>query len=120
MIPYYRKDVEEGRLDRDKAVELIENFFILLSMVERMRSWDDTAYFRGKPIFQNLTTGGIDPETGEDATNELSYMIMDCIANTRTLQPSHYVRWHKNTPLKFKQKIAETIRLGTRIPGCGE
>ena len=116
MIPFYRKDVAEGRLDRDRAVELIENFFVLLSMVERMRSWDDTAYFRGKPIFQNLTTGGIDPETGEDATNELSYMVMDCIANTRTLQPSHYVRWHKNTPLEFKQKIAETVRLGTGFP----
>lgn len=116
MYPYYIKDVEEGRLNRDQAVELIENFFVILSTVERMRSWDDTAYFRGKPIFQNLTTGGIDPETGEDATNELSYMIMDCIANTRTLQPSHYVRWHKNTPEKFKMKIAETIRLGTGFP----
>lgn len=116
MIPYYRKDVEEGRLTRESAVELIQNFFVLLSTVERMRSWDDTAYFRGKPIFQNLTTGGIDPETGEDATNELSYIIMDCIANTRTLQPSHYVRWHKKTPEEFKLKIAETIRLGTGFP----
>ena len=43
-------------------------------------------------------------------------MIMDCIANARTLQPSHYVRWHKNTPLDFKLKIAETIRLGTGYP----
>ncbi len=116
MISYYRNDLEHGILTKESAEELIENFFVLLSTVERMRSWDDTAYFRGKPIFQNLTTGGIDPETGEDATNELSYMIMDCIANTRTLQPSHYVRWHKNTPEAFKIKIAETIRLGTGFP----
>ncbi len=116
MISYYRNDLERGILTKESAEELIENFFVLLSTVERMRSWDDTAYFRGKPIFQNLTTGGIDPETGEDATNELSYMIMDCIANTRTLQPSHYVRWHKNTPEAFKIKIAETIRLGTGFP----
>lgn len=116
MYPYYSKDVKEGKLNRDAAVELIENFFVILSTVERLRSWDDTAYFRGKPIFQNITTGGIDPETGEDATNELSYIIMDCIANTRTLQPSHYVRWHKDTPADFKLKIAETIRLGTGFP----
>ncbi len=116
MIPFYEKDVADGRLTRDSATELIENFFVLLSTVERMRSWDDTAYFRGKPIFQNLTTGGTDPQTGNDATNELSYIIMDCIANTRTLQPSHYVRWHKNTPIEFKQKIAETVRLGTGFP----
>ncbi|MEN6621661.1 MAG: pyruvate formate lyase family protein, partial [Smithella sp.] len=116
MYPFFQKDVEDRILDRDSAIELIENFFVLLSTVERMRSWDDTAYFRGKPIFQNLTTGGVDPITGEDATNELSYMIMDCIANIRTLQPSHYVRWHKNTPIEFKMKIAETVRLGTGFP----
>lgn len=116
MIPFYRKDKEAGILTDELAEEMIENFFVLLSTVERMRSWDDTAYFRGKPIFQNLTTGGIDPKTGEDATNELSYIIMDCIANARTLQPSHYVRWHKNTPQAFKLKIAETIRLGTGFP----
>lgn len=116
MYPFYKKDKEAGILDREYAIELIENFFVVLSTVERMRSWDDTAYFRGKPIFQNLTTGGVIPETGEDATNELSYMIMDCIANTRTLQPSHYVRWHKNTPMEFKLKIVETVRLGTGFP----
>ncbi len=116
MMPFYEKDVTDGCLTRDSATELIENFFLLLSTVERMRSWDDTAYFRGKPIFQNLTTGGTDPETGEDVTNELSYIIMDCIANTRTLQPSHYVRWHEGTPAEFKRKIAETIRLGTGFP----
>lgn len=116
MYPFYRKDIEDGSLTKESALELIQNFFILLSTIERMRSWDDTAYFRGKPIFQNLTTGGVDPKTGEDATNELSYMIMDAIANTRTLQPSHYVRWHDKTPTEFKMKIAETIRLGTGFP----
>lgn len=116
MNPFYQRDLEKGLVTRDSAIELIENFFVLLSTIERMRSWDDTAYFRGKPIFQNLTTGGVDPQTGEDSTNDVSYMIMDCIANTRTLQPSHYVRWHKNTPHEFKLKIAETVRLGTGFP----
>lgn len=116
MNPIYQKDKEKGLITRDQAIELIENYFVLLSTVERMRSWDDTAYFRGKPIFQNLTTGGVDPKTGEDSTNEMSYMILECIANTRTLQPSHYVRWHKNTPYEFKRKIAEVIKLGTGFP----
>ncbi len=116
LEPYYQSDKANGLLDADKAVELIENFFVILSTIERIRSWEDTAYFRGKPIFQNLTTGGIDPKTGADATSEVSYLVMDAIANTRTLQPSHYVRWHKNTPQAFKLKIAETIRLGTGFP----
>lgn len=116
MDPIYQKDLKRGLVTRDSAIELIENYFVLLSTVERMRSWDDTAYFRGKPIFQNLTTGGIDPISGKDSTNDMSYMILDCIANTRTLQPSHYVRWHKNTPHDFKLKVAEVVRLGTGFP----
>ena len=86
MISFYREDKMKGKLNDETAMELIENFFVLLSTIERMRSWEDTAYFRGKPIFQNLTTGGIDPKTGNDATNELSYMIMDCIANARKVE----------------------------------
>jgi formate C-acetyltransferase len=116
MNPYYLKDIAEGILTREKALELTENFFVILSTIERIRSWDDTAYFRGKPIFQNLTTGGIDPKTKQDATNDVSYLVMDAIANTRTLQPSHYVRWHEKTPPEFKLKIAEIIRLGTGFP----
>ena len=54
MISFYREDKMKGKLDDETAMELIENFFVLLSTIERMRSWEDTAYFRGKPIFQNF------------------------------------------------------------------
>jgi pyruvate-formate lyase len=110
MIDLYNKGIKSGTLTRDKALELVQNFFVMLSVVERIRSWDDTAFFRGKPIFQNLTIGGIDPDTRQDATNEVSYIVLDAIQNTRTVQPSHYVRWSKTAPEKFKMKVAETIR----------
>lgn len=116
MIDWYRNDLEKGILTRESALELIQNFFVMLSVVERVRSWAETDFFRGKPIFQNLTIGGIDPETGRDATNEITYLVLDAIQNTRTVQPSHYVRWHKLAPEKFKMKVAETIRLGTGFP----
>jgi formate C-acetyltransferase len=116
LIERYEHDVAAGRLNRDGALELIENMFAMLSVVERIRSWEDTSYFRGKPIFQNLTIGGTDPATGRDASNEVTYLVLDAIQNARTVQPSHYARWHKNAPEKYKMKIAETIRLGTGFP----
>ena len=116
MQPFYQRDVAAGTLTREHALELIQNFFVMLSVVERVRSWDDTDFFRGKPIFQNLTIGGIDPETGLDATNDVTYLVLDAIQNTRTVQPSHYVRWHRTAPMEFKVKVAETIRLGTGFP----
>lgn len=113
---HYKRDIDSGVITREKALELVQNFFVILSTVERIRSWEDTAYFRGKPIFQNMTIGGIDPETGADASNELTYLVLDAIANTRTLQPSHYARWHKGAPKKYKMRVAEVIRLGTGFP----
>ena len=116
MINIYNKDKEKGIQTYDSALELLENFFLMLYQVERVRSWTDTQFFRGKPIFQNLTIGGVDPVTGEDSTNEITFMVLDAIQNTRTLQPSHYARWHKNSPMAYKKKVLETIRLGTGFP----
>jgi len=116
MFPYYERDVAAGILTRDTALELVQNFLVMFSVIERVRSWEDTDFFRGKPIFQNVIIGGIDPDTRQDATNEVSYIVLDAIQNTRTVQPAHYVRWHRNAPERFKMKIAETIRLGTGFP----
>jgi formate C-acetyltransferase len=116
MNGVYERDLASGRITREKALELVQNFFVMLSVVERIRSWEDTAFFRGKPIFQNLTIGGIDPATRRDATNEMTYLVLDAIQNTRTVQPSHYARWHRNAPEKYKMKVVETIRLGTGFP----
>ena len=116
MNDIYLQDVENGNETRESALEKLENFFIMLSQVERVRSWEDTAFFRGKPIFQNLTIGGVDPKTGDDVSNEMTFLILDSIQNTRTVQPSHYARWHKNASPEYKKKVVETIRLGTGFP----
>jgi formate C-acetyltransferase len=116
MNDIYAKGIQSKELTREKALELVQNFFVMLSVIERVRSWEDTQFFRGKPIFQNLTIGGIDPVTHQDATNEMTYIILDAIQNTRTIQPSHYARWHRTAPDKYKMKVAETIRLGTGFP----
>lgn len=116
MYPFYKKDVEDGILDRDTALELVENFYLQIYASNKVRSWEDTDYFRGVPMFQNLTIGGQDAKRKCDATNELSYICLDAIYNTRIPQPSLTVRFHKNTPYEFKMKVAEVVRLGTGLP----
>lgn len=116
MYPFYKKDVEDGILDRDIALELVENFYLQIYASNKVRSWEDTDYFRGVPMFQNLTIGGQDAKRKCDATNELSYICLDAIYNTRIPQPSLTVRFHKNTPYEFKMKVAEVVRLGTGLP----
>lgn len=116
MWEMYRKDIDEGRLTPEQALELTENFYLQIYTINKVRSWGDTDYFRGVPMFQNLTIGGQDPKTKSDSTNELSYIALEATANTRVPQPSLTVRFHRKTPLKFKMKVAEVIRLGMGLP----
>ena len=116
MQPYYEAGIADGTLTRDLAVELTENFFLQIYTCNKVRSWIDTDFYRGVPMFQNLTIGGVDPETMSDATNEMSYIALDATFNTRVPQPSLTVRFHKKTPMEFKMKVAEVVRLGTGLP----
>ncbi len=116
MQPYFEQGIEDGTLTRDLALEMTENFFLQIYSINKVRSWVDTDFFRGVPMFQNLTIGGVDPETMNDATNEMSYIALDATYNTRIPQPSLTVRFHKNTPMEFKMRVAEVVRLGLGLP----
>ena len=116
MIDLYKEGLSQGSLTRESALELTENFYLQIYTLNKVRSWSDTDYFRGVPMFQNLTVGGQNPKTKSDATNELSYIALEATANTRVPQPSLTVRFHRKTPQKFKMKTAEVIRLGMGLP----
>lgn len=116
LIDLYLKDLQEEKLTKNLAVELTENFFLQIYSVNKVRSWEDTDYFRGCPMFQNLTVGGQNPITKADSTNDLSYIVLEACGNVRVPQPSLTVRFHRRTPMKFKLHVAEIIRLGMGIP----
>ncbi|MBU9729176.1 pyruvate formate lyase family protein, partial [Diplocloster modestus] len=86
MQPYYEAGIAEGTLTKELAVELTENFFLQIYTCNKVRSWIDTDFYRGVPMFQNLTIGGVDPETMADATNDMSYIALDATYHTRVPQ----------------------------------
>ena len=52
MIDQYERGLKSQTLTRDAALELIQNFFVMLSVVERIRSWEDTAFSGANPFFK--------------------------------------------------------------------
>ena len=115
MIDHYDRSLKSQTLTRDAALELIQNFFVMLSVVDVFVA-GKTLHSFGQAHIPESHHREINPRTGLDATNEVTFLVLDAIQNTRTVQPSHYVRWHKRSPDKFKMKVAETIRLGTGFP----
>jgi formate C-acetyltransferase len=43
-LPYYKADIEAGRLTIDQALELIALFFIKMNSLNKVRPWDHTEF----------------------------------------------------------------------------
>ena len=113
--PYYSADLQAGQINRERALELLEQLWLKLFSVIKIRPWSHTRYGIGYPTYQNVTIGGQTPD-GKDATNDLSYIILETIRQTRLTQPNVSARYHSGTPDRFLLECARTIKLGFGMP----
>lgn len=116
LYPFYRADLEAGRITPDEAQELFNCLWVKFSEPCLFQDEKSAEYASGYPMFQNLCAGGIDTN-GKDAVNELSYMILQATMDTQLYQPSLSVRYNMaKNPNSFLRKIVELISLGTGFP----
>lgn len=115
MYPFYKRDIEKNRINRENALELVEHLYIKLCMMNKIRSWSNTQYLVGYPMFQNLTIGGLSVE-GDDASNELSCICLEATAELKLPQPSLSARYHLNCPNEYLRRCCEIIKLGMGMP----
>ena len=116
LYPFYRKDVDEGRLTSDGAVELLECFWIKVSQQpappkvgvtdEQSATYND---------FMLINAGGVD-RAGADAVNELSYMILDVIEEMRLPFTGSCIQLSKANPDRFLKRAIEVVRCGFGQP----
>jgi len=116
MYPFYKADIEAGRNTRAGMQELIENFYIKIWDMNKLRNHVLIKTFGNGGIGgPAMTVGGILPD-GSDGTNDLTFMALDAHAHVRVPNPWLAVRLHSGTPWELKVKTANTIRLGTGEP----
>ncbi|MCL4300324.1 MAG: glycyl radical protein [Anaerolineae bacterium] len=113
--PYYQADLQAGRLTREQALEILELLWLKLFSIIKVRPWDHTRFGIGYPTYQNVTIGG-QTKSGQDATNELSFMVLETIRNVRLTQPNVSARVHTGTSDRFLLECAKTIKLGFGMP----
>ncbi len=114
LYSFYLKDKAEGKLTQEEAQFLLEIFFIKLTTLWNFVLNKGTVAAEGPPIAENLTIGGVDAE-GKDATNELSYLILDAYTHLQTVQPTFSVRLNKDSPEDFIRKTGEAIKSGASL-----
>ena len=115
LYPYYKHDHDLGLINDDEVVELLDNLWIKTFTINKVRSQSHTFSSAGSPMYQNVTIGGQTPDK-KDATNQLSYLILRSVAQTRLPQPNLTVRYHRNIPKAFFDEAIEVMKLGTGMP----
>jgi len=85
LWPYYQRDLTEGTITAEQAQELIDCFYILINEIVP----------RGLAV--GAMVGGQD-DAGRDLTNDISYMCLQAVENTRLAYPTLGICWHKGTP----------------------
>lgn len=115
LFPFYQKDKIQGEISEDFASELLENTWIKLLSVNKIRPWAHTRFSAGGPLYQNVTIGGQTTE-GKDAVNELSYLILDSVGKMKLTQPNLSVRFHKNIDNNFMMECMKIIEKGFGMP----
>ena len=116
FYPYYKVDIESGRITEDEGQELLECLWVKFSEPCVFQDATTARYSAGYPMFQTLCCGGIDAE-GRDAVNDISYMMLQATQDVQLYQPNMCVRYSMaKNPTKFLKKVAEVISLGTGFP----
>ena len=116
FYPFYKKDMETGNLRREQMQELIEHAFVKMHQLRKIRDTGAIIFSSGTIMGGTaLDVGGVDAE-GNDAVNDLSYMVLDAHAHTRIPNPWMGVRLSEKNPPEFWNKTFNVIRIGTGEP----
>jgi formate C-acetyltransferase len=115
LYPFYKNDVLTGRITDGFTTELLENTWIKLLSINKIRPWSHTRFSAGGPLYQNVTIGGQHTD-GSDAVNELSYLILESVGNMRLTQPNLSVRFHRNISDEFMMACIRVIEKGFGMP----
>lgn len=115
MNPIYVKDLREGGLTEDFALELLEAMWLKIAQVVPFSATNAGNYWEGYAHFENCTIGGVD-RYGRDATNEMTYLII----RSKKEFPLHYpevsLRVHSGTPHELLHAAAELVKEGCGFP----
>ena len=115
MYPYYIRDIREGIISEEEALELLTSLWIKTLTINKVRSQAHTLSSAGSPMYQNVTIGGQTTDH-QDAVNELSFLVLRSVAQTRLTQPNLTVRYHRNINKHFFDECIEVMKLGFGMP----
>ena len=113
--PYYEADLQEGRLTRDQALELLQLLWVKIQELGLIYSPTLSSIYGGVASLQAITLGGVDEE-GHSVVNDMTYLVLETARLMQTPEPTIVLRYHENTPRELLSKAVEVIQTGIGYP----
>jgi len=115
LYPYYERDLEQGRISRDTARELLLCFSAKCTEHVFLLSEKVSQFHGGYLVVQAVIVGGMD-RNGKDAVNDLTYLFLDVMEEAGLRDPNYQARVHAGSPEKYVERVAEVARKGHAVP----
>lgn len=113
---FYEADLAAGRITEDKAIEIIECFFIKVTSIMKLRDKFYSQSFAGYPLWQNIIIGGQKPEDGSDATNPVSMLCLKANQAVQTSMPTMSIQYHDHLNQDLMNEGLRMIQAGMATP----
>ena len=98
--PYYKADIESGKITRAQAAELIGAMWLKIREVENLVTIKREHRAAPGSQLPNVTLCGRDKD-GNDLTNEVSWIVLEVMAQIQLSEPAVYVRYHESQDEDF-------------------
>lgn len=116
LFPFYQRELHTGKLTKERAVELLQAFWIKFNNHPAPPKVGVTAQESNTYTdFSLINLGGVKVD-GSDAVNDLTYIILDVIEEMRLLQPSSMVQVSKKNPDRFLHRAIRIVKTGFGQP----
>lgn len=113
--PYLKRDLESGAITEEFAQEIVDSFFLKVGCYYGpgpAKLVDTTGIGN---TYQHTTLGGVD-ENGMDATNPVTYMVLETVGRLKLHDPTISLRFNKNSPDKLWDCAIATSGLVGGLP----
>jgi pyruvate formate-lyase/glycerol dehydratase family glycyl radical enzyme len=116
LYPFYRRDMQAGRLTAPQARELLQAFWIKFNNHPAPPKVGVTAKESNTYVdFALINFGGV-TVAGRDAVNELTYLLLEVVEEMRLLQPSSMIQLSRKNPDRFLRRALEIVKTGYGQP----
>jgi pyruvate formate-lyase/glycerol dehydratase family glycyl radical enzyme len=113
LYPYYRISLNAGEMDKEGALSLLVSLFFKTNDILKLYNNNAAQNYGGFPVGQPVQLGGID-SSGEDDTNELSFLFLEAEKKVKLYQPDIGFLWTEKINPVFFQAAAELVATNSK------